>query len=164
MDPDTTYNLSHLTRLTKVSFASHLDPHRSDYKVHFVDLSSLQDLPLLPTLQLDDVPLQILSPSKPYALAALTQLRALRLTGCITRDKHGHIADELSKPADVPAQNFAALPQLTQLQVIDSHLWVNVGLTNLQQVRTPGSQSHHIACGCFRHPRSQSCPACLCTL
>ena len=147
MDPDTTYQMSQLTRLTRVSFGSRLDTHLSNYRLLFVDLGSLQALPLLHTLQLEDVPLQRLSLSKPYALAALTQLWALQLIGCITRARDGNIPDALSDQATVPAHNCATLPQLTQLQVIDSHLWVNVGLTNLQKVRTSGSQSQISACG-----------------
>ena len=149
LDPSTTYHLSQLTRLTKVAFGCHINIYGSDYKLLFVDLGSLQDLPLLHTLQLESVPLERLSPATPCALAALTQLRTLQLTGCVTRTRDGgfaHNLRDLSSQADNPdrwtrvPRDLAAIQQLTQLQVLDSLLWIKEGLTNLQKVRGPSSQ------------------------
>ena len=92
-----------------------------------MDFGPLEDLPQLDTLQLDCIRLPILTPSTSCALAALTQLKALRLRHCqILFSDQAQIALDLS-----------ALPQLTKLQICDRRQdsdWQIQCLTKLRQV------------------------------
>ena len=135
MDPDTTYFLPILSRLTRLSLNSEVYTYYHDHKHLMVDLGPLQDLPQLRTLQLGCVALQRLSAAHPSALAGLKQLQTLELSDCVTRTVCGNVPKDEDDLKGQRPQNIAVLPGLTKLQVVDSLLWVQPGLKNLHRVR-----------------------------
>ena len=122
INPVSTHHLQLLSRLTCITFAP---SKRSLGSLITVDLAPLEDLPRLHTLHLEQVQMQQLSTSPSCVMAALTQLQALRLVGCASSDKG--------------AQDLAALPGVTKLQVVDKSpagLARLNGLQNLHKVCT----------------------------
>ena len=123
LNPVSTHHLQLLSRLTRLTFAP---SGRSAGSQITVDLAPLEDLPRLHTLHLEQVQMQQLSPTPSCVMAAITQLQALRLVDCTCSGAH------LQK-----AQDLAALPGVTKLQVVDKSpagLARLNGLQNLHQV------------------------------
>ena len=123
IDPLSTHRLPLLTRLISVSLAL---SKRSLSSSMTVDLAPLEDLPSLHTLHLENVQMQRLAPGPACIMAALTQLKALRLVDCT-----------VAGPGSAKPQDLAALPGVTKLQVVDQSpagLVRLTGLHNMQQV------------------------------
>lgn len=132
--PETLYHLSSLTGLTKVSITCN-DGLEHEPKVDgmCLDLTALTDLPNLHTLNLQCV---VLWPTGWSSIMSdFTQLQALQLKHCCSRDGTGTIAQQDDQLSRAGPQDLSKLPQLSCLQIVDSPMWLVPGLTNLQKVR-----------------------------
>ena len=130
--PDTTFYLTSLTSLTKVSLAGTPAAYPWNPVSLTVDFGPLSCLPQLHTLALRCAAPVTLTNSS--AMADLTQLRELELWHCSTRSTKGQIAESPSEAWASRPHDFSCLPQLTKLLAIDSLLWLAAGLINLQKV------------------------------